>query len=171
MAPGGGLVVEGAGLEASVQDADEPGTADTWRQAPLTTWRNAVSSTICNITFDCAEPSALARFWGQVTGLPVIGEPQPGYPDSAVGDSRPRLYFIKVPEEKITKNRVHLDVMPSDRTQDEEIARLIRLGAAIVSDRRPDVGWVIMADPEGNEFCVEMSRAELGAALAAEGSE
>jgi hypothetical protein len=60
--------------------------------------------------------------------------------------------------------------MPGDRTQDEEIARLIRLGATIVSDRRPDVGWVIMADPEGNEFCVEMSRAELDAALAAESS-
>jgi len=44
--------------------------------------------------------------------------------------------------------------MPSDHTQDEELARLIRLGATTVSDRRPDVGWVIMADPEGNEFCV-----------------
>jgi hypothetical protein len=100
----------------------------------------------------------------------VIEEPQPGYPDSAVGDSRPRLYFVKVPEGKIVKNRVHLDIMPNDRTQDEEIAGLIRLGATIVSDRRPDVGWVIMADPEGNEFCVEMSPAELDAALAAESS-
>jgi hypothetical protein len=129
-----------------------------------------VSSTICNITFDCADPPALARFWAQVTGLPLIEEPQPGYPESAVGDSRPRLYFVQVPEGKIVKNRVHLDIMPDDRTQDEEIARLTRLGATIVSDRRPDVGWVIMADPEGNEFCVEMSRAELDAALAAETS-
>jgi len=69
------------------------------------------------------------------------------------------------------KNRVHLDIMPGDQTQDEEIARLTRLGATTVSDRRPDVGWVIMADPEGNEFCVEMSRAELDAARAAESSE
>jgi len=69
-----------------------------------------VSSTICNITFDCADPSAQARFWGQVTGLPVIEEPQPGYPDSAVGDSQPRLYFVKVPEGKVAKSRVHLDV-------------------------------------------------------------
>ncbi len=130
-----------------------------------------MSSAIRNITFDCADPLALARFWGQVTGLAVIGEPQPGYPESAVGDSRPRLYFVKVPEGKTGKNRVHLDIMPSDRTQDEEIARLIRLGGTVVSDRRPDVGWVIMADPEGNEFCVEMSRAELDAALAAESSE
>jgi hypothetical protein len=127
-----------------------------------------MSSTIRNITFDCADPLALAKFWGQVTGLPVIEEPQPGYPDAAVGDGQPRLYFVKVPEGKTGKNRVHLDVMPDDQTQDEEIARLIRLGAAVVSDRRPDVGWVIMGDPEGNEFCVEMSRAELDAALAAE---
>ncbi len=130
-----------------------------------------MSSTIFNITFDCADPSALARFWGQLTGLPVIEEPRPGYPESAVGDSRPWLYFVKVPEGKIVKNRVHLDIMPSDRTQDEEITRLIGLGATIPSDRRPDVGWVIMADPEGNEFCVEMSRAELDAALAAQSSE
>jgi hypothetical protein len=130
-----------------------------------------VSSVICNITFDCADPAALPRCWGQATGLPVVEEPQPGYPDSAVGEGRPRLYFVRVPEGKIVKNRLHLDIMPSDRTQDEEIARLTRLGAAIVSDRRPDVGWVIMADPEGNEFCVEMSRAELDAALAAESSE
>jgi hypothetical protein len=75
-----------------------------------------------------------------------------------------------LPEGKTAKNRVHLDIMPSDQTQDEELARLIRLGATTVSDRRPDVGWVIMADPEGNEFCVEMSCAELDAALAAESS-
>jgi hypothetical protein len=127
-----------------------------------------MSSTIHNITFDCADPLTLARFWGQVTGLPVIEEPQPGYPDAAVGDGQPRLYFVQVPEGKNVKNRVHLDIMPDDRTQDEEIARLVQLGAAVVSDRRPDVGWVIMGDPEGNEFCVEMSRAELDAALAAE---
>jgi hypothetical protein len=98
-----------------------------------------VSSTVCNITFDCADPSALARFWGQVTGLPVIEEPQPGYPESALGDSRPRLYFVKVPEGKIVKNRVHLDIMPDDRTQDEEIARLTGLGAATL-DKLDDIG-------------------------------
>jgi hypothetical protein len=57
--------------------------------------------------------------------------------------------------------------VPADRTQQEEIARLTRLGATIVSDRRPELGWVILADPEGNEFCVEISRAELDAARAA----
>jgi predicted enzyme related to lactoylglutathione lyase len=130
---------------------------------------NAVSSVIFNITFDCADPRALARFWGQVTGWPVTEEPQPGYEESAVGtpgEGRPRLYFVKVPEPKTIKNRLHLDVMPADRSQEEEIARLTGLGATIVSDRRPELGWVILADPEGNEFCVEISRAELEAAQA-----
>jgi predicted enzyme related to lactoylglutathione lyase len=123
-----------------------------------------VSSAILNITFDCADPRALARFWGEVTGWPVIEEPQPGSEESAVGnpgEGRPRLYFVRVPEDKTIKNRVHLDVMPADRTQDEEIARLTRLGATVVSDRRPEFGWVLLADPEGNEFCVEISAAEL----------
>ena len=71
-------------------------------------------------------------------------------------------------EGKTSKNRLHLDIMPPDRTQDEEITRLVGLGARIVSDQRPEFGWVLLADPEGNEFCAEMSRAELDAALAAE---
>ena len=128
-----------------------------------------MSSVIFNITFDCADPRALARFWGQVTGWPVTEEPRPGYEESAVGtpgEGRPRLYFVKVPEPKTIKNRLHLDVMPTDRSQEQEIARLTRLGATIVSDRRPELGWVILADPEGNEFCVEISRAELDAAQA-----
>ena len=57
--------------------------------------------------------------------------------------------------------------MPTDRTQDEEIVRLTGLGATVVSDRRPEFGWVILADPEGNEFCVEISAAELEAAQVA----
>jgi hypothetical protein len=99
----------------------------------------------------------------------VIEDPSPGREDSAVGtpgQGRPRLYFVKVPEGKTIKNRLHLDVMPADRTQDEQIARLTRLGARIISDRRPESGWVILADPEGNEFCVEISVAELKAAQA-----
>jgi Glyoxalase-like domain len=134
---------------------------------------NAVSSIIFNITFDCADPRVLARFWGQVTGWPMIEEPRPGYEESAVGmagEDCPRLYFVRVPEGKTIKNRVHLDVVPADRTQDEEIARLTGLGARVVSDRRPEFGWVILADPEGNEFCVEISAAELDAARAAEGA-
>ena len=69
-------------------------------------------------------------------------EPRPGFAEAAVGtpgEDRPRLYFVQVPEGKAVKNRLHLDVMPSDRTQDEEIARLVGLGARVVSDPRPGV--------------------------------
>ena len=79
------------------------------------------------------------------------------------GRGRPRLYFVKVPEGKTSKNRLHLDIMPSDRSQDEEITRLVGLGARVVSDQRPEFGWVLLADPEGNEFDLEISVGELGA--------
>ncbi len=72
------------------------------------------------------------------------------------------LLFIIVPEPKAVKNRVHLDLVPVDRRRDEEIARLVDLGAAMVSDHRmlDGTGWAVLADPEGNEFCVERSDAE-----------
>jgi Glyoxalase-like domain len=70
-----------------------------------------------------------------------------------------------VPEPKTVKNRVHLDLMPTDRTRDEEVERLLGIGATLVADhRRPDgTGWVVLADPEGNEFCIERSAAERAA--------
>jgi Glyoxalase-like domain len=101
----------------------------------------------------------------------MIEEPRPGHDESAVGmegQGCPRLYFVRVPEAKTIKNRVHLDITPADRTQDDEINRLVAVGARIVSDGRPEFGWVLLADPEGNEFDVEISVAELDAARAAE---
>jgi predicted enzyme related to lactoylglutathione lyase len=65
--------------------------------------------------------------------------------------------FVDVPEAKAVKNRVHLDLMPRDRSQEEEVARIESLGGRLIDDRRQagPGGWVVMADPEGNEFCVE----------------
>jgi len=124
---------------------------------------------IRNITFDCADPYALAGFWRQATGYredPDNGN-QPGDPEALLvtPDGRLNLLFIGVPEPKTVKNRVHLDVVPTQRTRDEEVARLLDLGAALVADhRKPDgAGWVVLADPEGNEFCVERSDAERAA--------
>jgi Glyoxalase-like domain len=76
------------------------------------------------------------------------------------------LLFIPVPEAKTVKNRMHLDLMPTAGSRDEEVARLLSIGAALVDDqRRPDgTGWVVMADPEGNEFCIERSARERGEA-------
>lgn len=67
-----------------------------------------------------------------------------------------RLLFIEVPEHKEGKNRIHLDLVPTDARRDEEVARLLGVGATKVADRRrPDgSGWVVLGDPESNEFCV-----------------
>jgi hypothetical protein len=62
------------------------------------------------------------------------------------------------PRHGTVKNRLHLDVNPTDRSQDDEIARLIGLGATVVNDNRPEFSWVTLADPEGNEFCVLADR-------------
>jgi len=77
----------------------------------------------------------------------------------------PGLLFIRVPEAKVVKNRVHLDWVPTDRTRDAEVERVLGLGATIHEDHRsPDgPGWVTLLDPEGNEFCIERSAAERGA--------
>lgn len=77
-------------------------------------------------------------------------------------DGTQRLLFIEVPNAKQLKNRVHLDLKPENGTRDEELARLLALGAREVEDlRNPDgSGWVVLADPEGNEFCILRSDAE-----------
>ena len=66
----------------------------------------------------------------------------------------PHISFVQVPEAKTVKNRVHLDVTPVGTTQAEEIARITALGATPVDVGQLDVSWVVLADPEGNEFCV-----------------
>jgi hypothetical protein len=128
-----------------------------------------MTARVRNITFDCADPYALAGFWSQVTGYredPENGN-QPDDPEALlVGpDGQPNLLFITVPEPKTVKNRVHLDLMPTDRTRDEEVERLLALGATLVADhrRRDGTGWAVLADPEGNELCVERSAAERAA--------
>jgi hypothetical protein len=119
---------------------------------------------IRSITVDCRDPYLLAGFWAQVTGF----REDPGntnHPDDPEGllvapDGSVNLLFIRVPETKQVKNRVHLDLTPEDpspHTRDAEIQRIMGIGATFVADhRRPDgKGWVVLADPEGNEFCIE----------------
>lgn len=117
-------------------------------------------SSILNVTFDCSDAESMARFWSEVTRWPRSKVEMPGNPFwwvGADGDASLHLVFVEVPEPKRTKNRVHLDLLPQDGPQDQEIARLESLGARIVDDRRgvKPGGWVVMADLEGNEFCVE----------------
>ncbi|PSJ30481.1 glyoxalase [Streptosporangium nondiastaticum] len=86
----------------------------------------------------------------------------PGDPQALVTSAAATLLFIRVDDPKTVKNRVHLDLQPQDRTRDEEVERLLALGATLQGNhRRPDgTGWVTLHDPEGNEFCVERSAGE-----------
>lgn len=117
-------------------------------------------SSILNVTFDCADAESVSRFWSEVTRWPRSKVEMPGNPFwlvSPEGDATPHLVFVEVPEPKRAKNRLHLDLVPQDGPQDQEVARIEALGARIVDDRRGATpgGWVVMADLEGNEFCVE----------------
>ena len=119
-----------------------------------------MTSTIRHTTVDCADAYALADFWSQVLGHPLQPEDKPGDPEALI--ERAGLLFVTVPEGKAVKNRVHFDLQPQDRTRDEEVDRLLAIGATLVDDhRKPDgTGWAVLTDPEGNEFCVERSGAE-----------
>lgn len=126
-----------------------------------------MASKFTELAIDCADPIGLARFWCSVLdyevqdeddGVVAIGSPAVPEGKNRPGPVPPTLTFAHVPEGKTVKNRIHIDVNPADREQDEEIARLITLGAAVIGDNRPEFGWVTLADPEGNEFDVLADR-------------
>jgi predicted enzyme related to lactoylglutathione lyase len=135
-----------------------------------------VSLSIQCIDVDAADPGRLAAFWQEALGWrrthdepdQVALEPPEGSLEDGVV---PDLLFLRVPDRKAGKNRLHLDLRPDD--QDAEVGRLEELGARRVDvGQGDDVGWVVMADPEGNEFCVlrpltAEQRAELDAIRAA----
>jgi predicted enzyme related to lactoylglutathione lyase len=119
-------------------------------------------SVLQNVAIDCANAYELARFWSEVTGRPQHPDDKPGDLECEVllADG-PMLYFNQVPEPKTTKNRIHVCLRP-ETSRDEEVERLLGLGATVVADRRePDgTGWAVLADPEGNEFCVLRSKSD-----------
>ncbi|MBX6371980.1 MAG: VOC family protein [Acidothermus sp.] len=109
------------------------------------------------VVIDAADPRGLARWWAEALGWQILHDGAEEVVVAKDDDSYPALIFVPVGEPKIVKNRVHLDLAPDDR--DREVSRLEAMGA-----RRVDVGqgpqstWVVLADPEGNEFCVLSSR-------------
>ncbi|NBH01849.1 VOC family protein [Amycolatopsis sp. SID8362] len=122
-------------------------------------------SSVLNVSVDCADPYRLCQFWSAVTGKPVPEEDQPGDDECGIHlDGGIDLLFQRVPEPKTVKNRLHVCLRP-DVPRDEEVSRLLGLGATLVDDlRKPDgTGWAVLADPEGNEFCVLRSAAERAA--------
>ena len=131
-----------------------------------------MASYVESTTVDCADPYALSVWWQGVLDY-VEDADDPNAPDHdecliAAPDGRHKILFQRVPEAKSVKNRIHFDLRPSIGTRDEEVERLMTHGATHVADHRnPDgTGWVILADPEGNEFCVCRSRAEMRATAA-----
>ncbi|MBI4218752.1 MAG: VOC family protein [Chloroflexi bacterium] len=131
-----------------------------------------------DITIDCAHPQNQVRFWSQALGwqiqqvltgrveVTVFGKSERVVEESASligsGERCPRIVFVRVPEGKTVKNRLHLELVAEDL--DAEVQRLVKLGGEIV-DRRiraprgaPPIAWVVMKDPEGNEFCVNEQR-------------
>jgi Glyoxalase-like domain len=109
---------------------------------------------LAHVTFDCANPQVVARFWSAVLETPIDegGSEFFATIDDHI-DGKPSWFFIKVPEEKSIKNRVHVDLKSNGR--EKAVARLIELGATRLSDHDEwGAVWTVMADPEGNEFCV-----------------
>jgi Glyoxalase-like domain len=122
-----------------------------------------MASKLTELAIDCADPHGLARFWCSVLdyqvqderyGTITIGSPAVPEGTNHLGPVPPTLTFAEVPEAKTVKNRLHLDLTPSDREQGEEVRRLLDLGARHVDVGQGDETWVVLADPEGNEFCV-----------------
>lgn len=123
---------------------------------------------IGDVTFDCRHPASLARFWAaaldgyevapydddELARLRSVGIDDPEDDPTVLVEApgaAPRLFFQKVPEDKVVKNRVHLDLRADDPAA--EVRRLTDLGASVVADE-PEASFVVLQDPEGNEFCL-----------------
>ncbi|MRK02935.1 MULTISPECIES: VOC family protein [Aeromicrobium] len=107
---------------------------------------------LSHTTVNAVDPERLAAFWSALADWRVQdSEPGEVY---LIDDNGFTTLFIEVPDGKQVRNRVHLDLRPVGATQDEEVARAVELGASVLEDRRPGDRWVVLADPEGNEFCI-----------------
>jgi hypothetical protein len=122
--------------------------------------KSIVASKFTELIVEAVDPARLAQFWMAALGWAPTGRYNESVESGSVIEISdpvapgPSLVFVPVPEPKVLKNRLHLDLNPVGCDQDQEVARLIDLGA-----RRTEVGpsertWVVLADPEGNEFCV-----------------
>jgi Glyoxalase-like domain len=104
------------------------------------------------VAVDAADPARLSRWWAEVLGYRILDE---SADDVIVGPGEhasPVLYFTRTGEAKVGKNRLHIDLTPDDR--DAEVERLLDMGARHVDIGQGEPSWVVLADPEGNEFCV-----------------
>jgi hypothetical protein len=115
------------------------------------------------LVVDSRDPEALAAFWAAVLDYRVLGREEDGAveigPEAGFGGPAPTLVFGPVADPTPGKLRLHIDVNATDREQDEELERLLGLGATRADvGQSGDEGWYVLADPEGNEFCLLKSR-------------
>jgi hypothetical protein len=109
------------------------------------------------VVVDCTDPAALARFWMNVLDWQIVYEAKDEVVLAQDEKTFPGLVFVPVPEKKTIKNRLHIDLVPDQ--QDAEVERILGLGATRADvGQGEDVKWVVLADPEGNEFCVLTAR-------------
>src|SRR4051794_11205535 len=112
------------------------------------------------LVIDCRDPGRVAEFWAAVLGYDVVDRGEHGEVEIS-GGGYPTLVFVPVPEPKTLKNRIHIDVNPTETDQSDELRRLIRLGARRVDvGQGDDVSWIVLADVEDNEFCLLRRRVE-----------
>jgi catechol 2,3-dioxygenase-like lactoylglutathione lyase family enzyme len=130
-----------------------------------------MTSFISHTTIDCTNAYDLSEWWKPVLGyVDLDGDPNlPGHEECMIRDPETghQVLFIEVPDAKSGKNRLHFDLRPRAGTRDEELEGLLGHGARVVDDLRgkygPGTAWVVLADPEGNEFCILRSEAEAAA--------
>ncbi len=104
------------------------------------------------VVVDAKDPVALGRWWAQALGWAVTSDDADEFEIRRSPDVVPGLLFLAVHDDKVVKNRLHLDLRPDDR--DAEVERLVALGARRADIGQGEVSWVVLIDPEGNEFCV-----------------
>lgn len=110
------------------------------------------------VIVDAHDPAGLGRWWADALGWVVVNDDPEEFEIRPSPEQVPGLLFVDVDEPKQVKNRLHLDFRPDDR--DAEVDRLIALGATHVDVGQGEQSWIVLADPEGNEFCVLSSRRE-----------
>ena len=108
------------------------------------------------VNVDSSDPERLGRWWADVLDWVIVNDAAEEFEIRPAPDRMPGLLFVSVPEAKGVKNRLHLDFRPDD--QAAEVRRFLDAGAKRVDVGQGDVPWVVLADPEGNEFCILSSR-------------
>src|SRR3954449_7052406 len=116
------------------------------------TGRRCMASRWEQVVVDAEDPARLARWWAGALDYQIVNEEPDEVEIRRSADELPGLLFTPVPEAKTVKNRLHLDLRPED--QEAEVERLVDMGARPVDIGQHEVSWVVLADPEGNEFCV-----------------